>query len=146
MSNRKTQEKNAMKPAQNEPKTKAKEDQAPEETTVFATEKAAAFAAEMLEKHGLKTESIKGTGKDGAITKGDIEGAVKSVEDDSVEDAPAPAQKETKAVKGDELKEILDRMISFSLPIRGALNTKPRVQAEWNALCERAIKYRKSLK
>lgn len=36
------------------------------------------------------------------------------------------------------LDEVVEGLVSFSGPVRGALNTKPKAQAEWNTLVQKA--------
>lgn len=42
-----------------------------------------------------------------------------------------------------EFQDFLTEFMSFSLPVRGALNGKPKVQERWNELVKRAGKLRK---
>lgn len=88
-------------------KTEAKEDAGPEEKkadaaetpaeetaeeTTYATGHASPAAAKLMKENDLKPEQINGTGKDGRITKQDVQDALdKGVQAEAKESAPAPS-------------------------------------------------------
>ncbi len=141
-----------------------------EDTIDFASDEAGEYAHEIREK--VDASTVQGTGKDGAITKGDLKKALKAVEDEEKAKADAEAAEKAKAEaaakaaeKSDEgeeeeereldlndpqdlailNKEVINGLISFGSPVRGALNTKPAVQGRWNELLADANKLKKAI-
>ena len=117
----------------------------------FASETAGEFYAENKDKIDLS--KVKGTGKNGAITKGDLQKALpKDKEPEETEEESEEDEGETELdynnpddVAG-EIERVLDDVTSFIIPVRGALNTKPKVQASWNDLAKRVVKLNKAHK
>lgn len=100
---------------------------------------------------GIDVDALEGTGDGGEVTLGDLQAAVDALDDGgddsddeegTEEDEAAVAQFEQNE---DEFIAILDELISFGAPVKGALNTKPKVQQRWIELFQRAVKARNSL-
>lgn len=133
-------------------------DPADADTINYASDDAAEYAHEVKDK--IDITKVVGTGKkDGGITKGDIKKAVEAVEkaEKAAQDAAdAEAKKQAKANGGDQdedeavdetptVEGLIEKLISFGIPVRGALNTKPKVQDEWNKLLKDAVYLQKNL-
>lgn len=122
----------------------------------FASDDAAEYAHEVKDK--IDITKVVGTGKkDGGITKGDIKLAVQAIEKAEAAAEAEKAAAATPAEKSNDdegegeddapatVESVLESLISFGIPVRGALNTKPKVQEAWNALIADAVKVRKAL-
>ena len=124
---------------------------------VFTTEDVAAFAAEQADKIGFAITDIVGTAKQppGAIGKKDVDNHIKSIEkakkaEEKAAEKESEAESKAKDESEDEegeltLESFFERFMQFSIPVRGALNTKPKVQGQWNKLIADAVKLQKQL-
>lgn len=101
------------------------------ETTEAQAIKFASEAAEKLAKDSnIDLSGVKATGKSG-FTKSDIEQAI----------AATGKEDEAQATESrDGVKSIIEDLVSFGLPVKGALKDKPKVQATWLDLQKRAQK------
>jgi len=101
------------------------------ETTEAQAVKFASDAAEKLAKDSnVDLSGVKATGKSG-FTKADIEQAIAATGND--DEAQATESR-------DDVKSIIEDLVSFGLPVKGALKDKPKVQATWLDLQNRAQK------
>lgn len=144
----------------------SQKDPALEDKIDFASDEAGEFAIELADKINIKTiKAIKGTGKDGAITKGDLRKALKIVEDEEKAKAAEeeaknkPEESDDNGVEDVEAEldltnpkdvsklnlQIIEEIVSFGSPVRGALNTKPKVQESWNTLISKVVKLKKAI-
>lgn len=139
-------ESNTAGEEENSSEGEGEEEQGSEDTIEFTNDDVKDFAYESAEKYGFKVEDIVGTAKNprGAIKKGDVNKLVTAAEKKIAEEAAknAPPVVETEEEDEEEL-DFLDELISFGVPVRGALNTKPKVQARWNEFIERAVKLKR---
>jgi len=106
----------------------------------FASEDAGEFYAENEEKIDL--DEVEGTGKDGAITVDDLKAVIPA-------EPAAEAKFTTDTVKEaaeevDEIKSIIDDLVSFGPPVRGRLKNQPKVLARWLELQKRAVKVQRA--
>lgn len=111
-----------------------------QETVDFASDVAGEFYAANKEK--IVLADVKGTGKNGSITKGDLEKYLPK-EDPAEEEVNEEAEDRPKE---DTAESLIEELINFGLPVKGALKNKPLVLQSWNSLFERAIKFRNSQK
>ena len=114
-----------------------------EEGVKFTTDQVKEAAELAVKDHGIDLSTIKGTAKDGSINAADVRKAVEAVEEAN---APAPTPSAPEANEGeaveevDEIKSIIDDLVSFGLPVRGTLKNKPKVLERWLDLQARAVK------
>lgn len=84
--------------------------------------------------------AIKGTAKSGGVNTADVKKAIEDAQ-------PAPAGKDEEPAAGDsegettdDVKQIISDLVSFGVPVKGALKNKPKVQEAWLDLYKRAAK------
>lgn len=132
----------------------------------FASDEAAEYSAFLIADGKISEEKvaqIKGTGKAGSITKKDLDKAVKAEEKEAAAtDSDSPPVPEEAAEKEEEkiekeidltnpvhvselIETILDEVISFGHPVRGALNGKPKVLERWNALVKNSTDVKRAI-
>lgn len=124
-------------------------DPAEGEEIKFTTDQVKEAAEAAVKDHGVDLKTIKGTAKDGSINAKDIRSAVEAIEEEKAPANPpkyptpnTPAEEEAgEGVEAvDEIKSIIDDLVSFGLPVKGALKNKPKVLERWNDLQARAVK------
>ena len=115
---------------------------AEEETVKFTTDQVKEAAEAAVKDHGVDLATIKGTAKDGSINAKDVRNAIEAVQKAKAPATPsAPEPKEDDAEEEvDEIKSIIDDLVSFGLPVRGTLKNKPKVLERWLDLQARAVK------
>jgi len=106
----------------------------------FTTDTVKEAADAAVKDHGVDLATVTGTAKDGSINAADVRKAVEAIE---AANAPEPSDDEAEE-EVDEIKSIIDDIVSFGLPVRGALKNKPLVLARWLDLQYRAVKTQRS--
>lgn len=92
------------------------------------------------ENQSENKQSVESGNENSSIENAELQNAL-NLANDEIEKLKTALEKKTgsKTVKAD-ITEILDELMQFSIPVRGALQNKPMVQKSWIEFCEKVAK------
>ena len=157
---KKTQAKNAMKPSADEKEQKPEAAQAQEDAAKEADQASAADTAGegVTESNASEDPQLEnppspderaaetGTKQDSQATKAASAKAHKTAagQKNKVDEVAVKTASDFDMTKAEDVSElaktVIDELVSFGHPVRGALDRKPKVQESWNELIKKAQK------